>query len=304
MKNLYIIFFVLLTIQIGAQPLDSTFATRIDQNIQKMIEENCSAPYSLVMDVQSNIAPDSLIYFLSRYDTIQNADVQEFLYECYYEYVWKKVVDTAFKKQMITYFLNGCNAVNPTSACRYATECMKQLDNSLFEKIHIDTINVRASKLTNVSLDYAYLSGKLYQRQMIPVFKQQLKEAKWDGEKYKLGLILARLGDEEGLAIVQKSLQELPIFDRIFTIDGVIKYVKQKQIIDVLLDDLHANDFLPSQYPSDNPPLYAQLALHKLTTLIYDFPIKRNLDGYTDEELEIARKWAKKHKKNYQIIEE
>ncbi|MDR2868132.1 MAG: hypothetical protein LBV46_01150 [Bacteroidales bacterium] len=169
----------------------------------------------------------------------------------------------------------------------------------------IDIINTRASLNDRIFIYYAGLSGKLYQKNMIPIFEKKLFEAKRDTEKYQLNQILARLGRQKSVLAIQDSLRKMNIEDRLWQ-ENVFLYVRQKPVIDLLLKDLLSNERGTSYFEGwmEKPleKICAYDALKLLSKIVKDFPVKGK-ENYSEFDLEIARSWIKKHKNDYIIGE-
>jgi hypothetical protein len=309
MKTFLFSFFVFFNIGAIAQNVDNTFSVKFEHIVHQIIHDNYR-PFSLIRDMDAENMPDSLLPLLRQYEVTPNPTVQDCIYESYFEYgITSK--SEAFKKEMMNYLLGACariDSIELSYSCHEAINFLIYFSNNLFDKEMIDVINKRAEKNNRAAIDYAYLSGKLYQRVMIPVFKKQLQDAIYSEIKYKLSVILARLGDKKSITTVKDSLQKMYIEDRLLT-EKVFLYTRKKPIVNILFQDLESNQKETSYYeewmtePLES--LYANRALHILTMLIKDFPVKTKDDlNYTKDDLNAARKWTKKHINNYEIIEE
>jgi hypothetical protein len=310
MRSFFLSLFVISNIICEAQTVSSSFATKFEQIVQRMVTENYR-PFNLIREMNAESLPDSLIPLLNRYATTPHSVVQNCIYESYFEYGMTSK-DLAFKKQMINYLLDACaciDSIELSYSCHESTNFLMQFENNLFDKNTIKIINERAKKNNKSSLDYAYLSGKLYQKQMISIFEKQLCDAKYDEVKYKLNIILSRLGYKKSISIVRDSLLKMNIEDRLWTNKKSFIYIRQKEIVDILFRDLESNETETPYYeqwmdiPLEGYP-YSKRALDILTQMIKDFPIRQKSDlDYTDEDLYIALKWAKQHH-NYEIRKE
>ncbi|GHT19922.1 hypothetical protein AGMMS4957_05330 [Bacteroidia bacterium] len=303
-----------------AQNENSTFTSRFEALIQRMVEENYR-PYDIAWDMQAQNLPDSLLPLLKKYEKIPNSNAQTQIYKCYYRYAAAST-DTVFIQQMMRNLFNACSrtdSIELSYACDYATEFFKKFDNDLFDKEMIDTINSRAAHNKRAATDYAYISGKLNQKQMIPAFEQQLAVETNPHSKYEWNKVLARLGFAPSIETVRGFMQELSINERLIRYSNVFFYTRQKLIIDLLLQDLNSKAIEEPTLEFGEPPRdgwpYAGRAMRLLMKLVKDFPIKEQKIDYattTDEmlraiennDLAIARKWAKQHKNDYKIIAE
>ena len=312
MKTLFLNIFVFfcMTTHIAAQD----FASRFGQIVQRMDTERYR-PFSLIMEMNAENLQDSLIPLLKQYETFPNSLVQEKIYQSYFDYGMKST-DTTFKKQMMKNLLNAGaypDSIELSYACSYSIDLLFQFENNLFDQDVIDTINHRIKNNPRFDLDYAYLSGRLYQYQMIPVFEELLLKETNDRTIYRWHTILARLSNEESINFVRKYLQELSIDTRLLQQGETYAYVRQKPVIDILFDDLESEARGPEYFePWMEKPLAGSLRAYNvmdiLTRLIKDFPVqyrdRRKNMSFTEEELEIARAWAKIHKNDYEIIKE
>ncbi|GAB6013347.1 hypothetical protein [Viscerimonas tarda] len=291
-----------------AQSADTCFTERFEQVIQRIIKDDYR-PFSLIREMNAENLSDSLIPLLKQYEATPNPTVQDCIYESYFEYGMQSK-DVIFKKEMILCLLNACACVDSIElsySCSKSIDFLMLFDNDLFDKEVINIINERTQRNDRYSLDYAYLSSKLYQKQMIPIFERQLQNTKYNENKYKLNLILARLGSKQNINIVRDSLQNMYIEDRLLN-EKVFLYVRQKVIVELLFKDLYSNQKETPYYEGwmEEPVegLCANRALHLLTMLIKKFPIQQKEDiSYSKEDLDIARKWVKQHKNKYDIIE-
>ncbi|GHT76799.1 hypothetical protein FACS189463_2560 [Bacteroidia bacterium] len=308
-KKILIIFFTFAYIIVcNAQNANSTFTSRFEQLVQSMIMDNYR-PFSLIREMNAENLSDSLIPLLKQYEVIPNSTVQDCIYESYFEYGMQSK-NVIFKKEMIFCLLNACACVDSIElsySCSKSINFLVMFENNLFDKEVTNIINERARRNGRYSLDYAYLSSKLYQKQMIPVFEEQLQNMKYNENKYKFNFILARLGHKQSINIVRDSLQNIYIEDRLLN-EKIFLYVRQKAIVELLFNDLYSNQRETPYYeewmekPVDG--LCANRALHLLTMLIKKFPIQQKEDiSYSKDDLDIARRWVKQHKNKYDIIE-
>ncbi|GHU96883.1 hypothetical protein FACS1894156_8330 [Bacteroidia bacterium] len=290
-------------------PLSSRFETLV----QRMIVADKYDSFDFIWDLGALGMPDSLLPLLKKYETMPNSTVQHEIYSSYNQYAVRSK-DTLFKRQMMRNLLNACACVDSIElsyACEYAASSLKKFDKELFDKDMIDTINVRALQNMRASLDYAYISGNLNQKQMIPAFAQQLMLAQSPQSKYEWNKILARLGYVPSIEAIRDFMQGLSMYNRVVLSEysSVFLYTRQKPIIDVLFQDLNSNELVP---PLREPGVvstfegwpYAGSVWRLLTKLVKDCPIPKRGDYYAAKEIEKVRKWAKEHITNYEIIKE
>ena len=285
------------------------FASRFEQIVQRMDTERYW-PFNLIREMDAESLPDSLMPLLKQYETFPHSVVQRYIYQSYFDYAMISN-DVVFKKQMMTNLLNACSdSIELSYACSHSIDLLFQFENNLFDQHVIDTINHRIKNNPRFSISYAYLSGKLYQYQMIPVFEELLQKESHEEAIRRWHTILARLGNEQSVGIIVDFLQKMDIADRLWRSEQIFTYVRQKTVIDILFDDLESGETVLFDYEwleEDTHVLLAYWALPILTKLIEDFPVQhRKQDGsfYTEEELNIARAWAKEHRDNYEIKEE
>ncbi|GHT19924.1 hypothetical protein AGMMS4957_05340 [Bacteroidia bacterium] len=321
MKKILVSLFAVTSIFVcNAQNENGTLASRFDALIQRMVEDAHFGYSYQARELQVENLPDSLLPLLKKYEKIPNSNAQTWIYTNYYEYAVASK-DTLFKQQMMRKLLNACaciDSIELSYACGPATGYLKKFDNQLFDKEMIDTINSRAAHNKRAATDYAYISGKLNQKQMIPAFEQQLTTEESPINRFEWNMILARLGFAPSIEVTRNFMQELSIDERLIRYERVFFYTRQKPIIDLLLKDLNSNEIQEPSLEFGEPPRdgtpYVHYAMKLLMKLVKDFPvIEREYDNDAtteflkkqhEEDWAIARKWAKEHKNNYEIIAE
>ena len=296
-----ILFFFCMVNHMAAQD----FASRFEQIVQKIVDEDYW-PFSLIRDMNAVNLPDSLIPLLRQYQTFPDANVQHIIHRCYYEHAIVSK-DTLFMRRMMNYMLDACAHIDSTElsyACSYVTVLLCKFGNDLFDQSMINIINERANTLKFYYLDYAYLSGKLYQYQMIPVFEEMILTAKWEETKLKWHIILSRLGHKQSIDIMVETFKKMSMKSRQED-RNTFFYIRQKPVIDILFDDLVSKETIRYELihgdRTKTPLAYETMQI--LIKLVKDFPGWQ--DGLSESEcLKIARAWAKKHRNDYEIIEE
>ena len=281
--------------------------SQLEQLVQKAVDhEYFSSVY--VSDMCAENLPDSLIPLLKQYETYPNYYVQRNIFYFYYEYA-RMSPDSSFKRRMMKHLLNACacpDSIELSYACTQSIRLLRDFENSLFDQSMIDTINKRVKIDDKNSLDFAYLSGKLYQYQMIPVIEEMLHKETWGASKLKWNIILARLGQKEGIDKVVESLKKRSM-DGSKWVENTIFYTLQKPVIDILFDDLESNKTMSYKliYGDAVPgeKIFALIPARILRKLVKDFP-KYDYDLSEPENLEIIRAWAMKHREDYEIISE
>ena len=281
------------------------FTSKFEQIVQKMIDEPNWA-WDFIRDMNAENLSDSLIPLLKQYESFPNSNVQYNIYRSYLKYGMASA-DIAFKKQMMCHLLTACScpdSIKFPHTCYQSIMFLRNFENSLFDQTMIDTINERVKKDNRYSLDYAYLSGRLYQYQMMPVFEELLNKEKYEEGKYRWHIILSRLGHEQSIEIVKDSLQKEFIWDRVRR-ESTFTYIRQKPVVDILFNDLESDEKESYQEQGMEKPLvwpHAYKPLRILAKIVKDFPIQD--ENVSLEKLEIARAWAREHREDYEIIKE
>jgi hypothetical protein len=123
---------------------------------------------------------------------------------------------------------------------------------------------------------------------------------------YTLGwrarLARARMGVKEDIArCIELAEGEKNATDRVLLILPQIGYIRQPEAIEYLRKYLESSERLP---PIDGMlgELYASRVMHILAESLQGYPVKQNpARGYTDQEIELCRKWMA-DKTNWRII--
>ncbi len=304
MKKVFALVFTCLFFMCKAQD-DKSVQLTLDSIIQKIIQEGYK-PYSIVKELHLENKPEILLPLLEEYKTIPNAIIQENVYKCYYEYGMNSTY-IQVKKQMIEALLDACSdSVQLSYACNYSLHHLMNFNNYLFSDEITSIINERAMRTDNNSIGYSFLSGKLYQTKMIPIFEQKILQTQEPEILYALHAILARLGEVKSVNIVAKSLKRKTIQERVINERNTFLYVKQKEVTDILFADLSSIEKEDPYYESwmNTPPkdgfAYSKRALDIITEIVECFPIQsKYILDYTDEDVSIARQWYRDHEKSY-----
>jgi hypothetical protein len=124
---------------------------------------------------------------------------------------------------------------------------------------------------------------------------------------YTLGwrarLARARMGVKEDIArCIELAESERNATDRVLRVLPQIGYIRQPEAIEYLRKYLESSERLPPTNPGARGERYASRVMHILAESLEGYPVKPKLGGrYTDQEIEICRKWMA-DKANWKII--
>ena len=109
-------------------------------------------------------------------------------------------------------------------------------------------------------------------------------------------LALARMGNAESIGYCIKSVENSKNeINKITMLLYEIGYIHREAAVEYLRKYLNNTKRLPSVKETAEGLQYCQYALDVLANMLIDFPIKAQGIGYTNEEIEVARKWMDSH---------
>jgi hypothetical protein len=118
----------------------------------------------------------------------------------------------------------------------------------------------------------------------------------FNSTNWPMQLVLARMGNVESINYCVNSFDNCT--DEITKITYLLKelsFTKSKSAVLCIKKYLfNTNTFPPLKAGRKGTP-YCRYALDALANMLEEFPIKANEFGYTDEEIETARKWMNSH---------
>lgn len=138
----------------------------------------------------------------------------------------------------------------------------------------------------------------------IGINKSKLNWINWiSSTGWNARLARSRMGVKEDIIKCLELAESIEDPDeRVLRILPAIGYIRQPEAIEYLKKYLESNKRLPSETPNTKGSLYALRALHILAACLKNFPVEQKESrGYTQEELDLCRKWMSEQKE-WQII--
>ena len=220
-----------------------------------------------------------------------------------------KSTDTSYRRwtvnKLLTYFRDP-NAGVTDMAAKYLTG-FKIND---FDAIAKDTIRKLLPGVKNHYNVLIKISGFAGLKDQAPILKKILLEGNLSApQKWAAILALARLGEEEYIALCMLMVQKIPVNDNMVyqTLPDLI-YTRQRAIFDYLVDLVNSNK---TDCHSPNPNFSGKImcayrVMESLANVIDGFPVKTGPSGdlITDDyenALETTRNWLIENKDKYQI---
>lgn len=116
-------------------------------------------------------------------------------------------------------------------------------------------------------------------------------------------LARARMGVREEIAkCIQLAEREQDATERVLRILPQIGYIRQREAIEYLRRYLESSDRLPAVKPTASGEMYASRVMHIFAVSLEGYPVKQKAArNYTDQEIELCRKWMA-NKANWNII--
>lgn len=179
---------------------------------------------------------------------------------------------------------------------------LKEFDDTAKQKMR-----VLLKKETKHLSKFVKLVGFVGMEEDLRAFAQKDKYSK--SLRQALNLSLARAGNKEKIASLLRGIKKLKTDDS-FSYDAVpsLVYVRQKKIMDKLLDRImeKGTPCSPPDMETNGKVSCAYSIIEQIAPYIVDFPVTMDKYGIVADDypamLQDVRKWIKRNKKNYTII--
>lgn len=278
-----------------AQDSDSV-DIRLQQLIKKMTGERYR-PFSILQELGINGYPPTLLEKVKAYQQFPNPDVQEKIYEVYYEYAVHST-DQPFRQQMVNKLLESCtDSVKTSYACLYISDLLKLLNKDDFDTTARKKISGILSN-ARYGAGYTRLAGFLALKEAIPYIERIAKNAEDPTESFDAKLSLARMQQAPYAKRVTDSLARvhgpLDLFRDHYE---DLLYLKIPEVLPLLERVLNSNEREPPLEPGEEGMKIALRAMNILALNLQNFPVAYQSGGITSEEdLKKGRAWLKLNK--------
>jgi len=171
-------------------------------------------------------------------------------------------------------------------------------------KERVGVLTVQLCGVANIQEGLPRLATLLVDEMQYQAEADKTGEKKWYlTTAWAARLARARMGVKEDIArCIELAEGEKNGADRVLRILPKIGYIRQPEAIEYLRKYLESSERLPPTNPGARGEPYASRVVYILAESLQGFPVKPKLTRwYTDEEIEICRKWMT-DKTNWKII--
>jgi len=280
---------------------NSLYGQDIHSSLLKEINSLRQNKYAAI-NIQSLLKYDNkdLLDSLKKYDNDSLSNVRFNIQLVEYKIAQDNPKDTAIQHEVVYRLVRGIN--DPDNYVRQnALNILLACSASDFDNRSVDSLNkiIRSSDLTR---DLILLIGvadiKEYKDLLLSKVKSSPLNQLSDfySADWAMHLALARMGDTENIEYCIKTVNGFSDeISKIIFLLYDIAYIRREAAIEYLRGYLNNEKRLPSVKVTVEGTQYCQYALDAIAPVIEDFPVQARGIGYTDEEIETARKWLDTH---------
>ncbi|SEM66134.1 hypothetical protein SAMN04488505_105332 [Chitinophaga rupis] len=297
MKKLIIWLLLLITLGARAQSKD-TLGTQLQELVEK-ITNGTYKPYSIVQELGLTQYPQSFIEKTIPYRTWPQADVQEKIYEVYYDYgIHAKSLP--LRQNMVNQLLEACtDSVATSYACLYVSDLLRSFLKPDFDA----TAREKLLKIMNsprFNTGFAKLTGFLGDEKYTPILLQLSHSSGTPSDAFTATIALARMGQAAAAKSVVDSLKRIDNTGDLLRLHYEdLLYLKIPAVLPIIEKILYSNEIEEPLKPTIAGQPFAFSALNILALNVANFPISYKAGGITDEtSLKKARVWMKANRQN------
>jgi hypothetical protein len=237
-----------------------------------------------------------LLDSLKKYDCDTSVNIRFNIQQLEYKIVLNNPLDTVIKHEVISRFLAGLkdkdelirqNGLKKLLGFSYLDFDKKAINsiNQLFESEKLSRDLILLIGVANIQDQRNYLLSNVKSKPLNNL-------GDFYSNNWAMHLALARMGNAESARYCIKNVENhKDTITRITVLLSDISYIRSDTAVVYLKQYLYDNKRLPSVEGILLGSQYCQFAIDALANMIVDFPLKAQGMGYTDQEIETARKW-------------
>jgi hypothetical protein len=288
-KYISFFYFIIYCFALSGQDLKSDLSNEINVIRQK---KNSAINEQILLKYNNKILLDSL----KKYDNDTSLIIRFNIQQLEYKIALNNPMDTAIQKEVVNRLIDG---IKDADALVRQNAIKKLLTFSYidFDKKAIDSLK-KIIEDCKLNKDLILLIGVANIQEQKDYFLSNIKTnpinklSEFYSPDWAMQLALARMGNVESIDYCIKNVENFnDTIKKITVLLDDIGYIRREPAVIYLKKYLYNTNRLPSVKETDKGTQYCQYALDVLANIIEDFPIKAQGIGYTDEEIEIAKKW-------------